>query len=105
MKAVAVCDASKKSTTSAVAPCTPTLFRVPPPPLPPAPVYRTSTRALKHGDLPEDERRKVKLIWLMQCVRGSEHILRREGIDVPREMMLFGADRERPENIAGYRVR
>ena len=63
------------------------------------------TRALKHGDLPEDEQRRVKLTWLMQCVRGSEHILRRQGIDVPQDMMLFGADKERPDNIAGYRVR
>ena len=60
-------------------------------------------RALKHGDLPEDERRRVQVTWLMQCVRGSEHVLRREGIDIPQE--IFGTDKERPQNIAGYRVR
>lgn len=43
------------------------------------------------------------MTWLMQCVRGSEHVLRREGIDIPQE--IFGTDKERPQNIAGYRVR
>ncbi|CAM9475453.1 unnamed protein product [Pylaiella littoralis] len=65
--------------------------------------HLSAVRALKHGDLPEDERKRVIVTWLMQCVRGSEHVLRREGIDIPQE--IFGTDKERPENIAGYRVR
>ncbi|CBJ25679.1 conserved unknown protein [Ectocarpus siliculosus] len=65
--------------------------------------HLSAVRALKHGDLPEDERREVAVTWLMQCVRGSEHILKREGIDIPQE--IFGTDKQRPQNIAGYRVR
>eukprot|EP00752_Nemacystus_decipiens_P016388 g14650.t1 len=65
--------------------------------------HLSAVRALKHGDLPEDERRRVQVTWLMQCVRGSEHVLRREGIDIPQE--IFGTDKERPQNIAGFRVR
>lgn len=65
--------------------------------------FCVTNRALKHGDLPEDERREVAVTWLMQCVRGSEHILKREGIDIPQE--IFGTDKQRPQNIVGYRVR
>eukprot|EP00904_Undaria_pinnatifida_P002554 jgi/Undpi1/1229/HiC_scaffold_108.g14143.m1 len=62
-----------------------------------------AVRALNHGDLPEDERRKVMATWLMQCVRGSDAILRREGIVMP-EGVFRSAD-DGPQTVAGYRVR
>ncbi|CAM9360919.1 unnamed protein product, partial [Sphacelaria rigidula] len=40
---------------------------------------------LKHGDLSDDERLRVTAGWLMQCVRGSDVILRKHGIIVPQE--------------------
>lgn len=55
-------------------------------------------RALKHGDLTEDERRRITAGWLMQCVRGSDGILRRYGIAVPPDAIPN-------ERVAGFSVR
>ncbi|CAN0212868.1 unnamed protein product, partial [Discosporangium mesarthrocarpum] len=38
---------------------------------------------LHHGDLTEDERRRIITTWLMRCVRGANQILERNGILVP----------------------
>lgn len=58
-------------------------------------------RALRHGDLTEDERRKITAGWLLQCVRGSDGILRRHGIVVSEE--VFG--KLSSKKIAGYSAR
>lgn len=66
-------------------------------------VSLTRNRALRHGDLSEDERRKVTAAWLMQCVRGSDQILARDGIVIPEH--VFGPKGDRSQTVAGYRVR
>ena len=43
---------------------------------------------IKPGDLTEKEREKLLLRWIMKSVRGSIHILRREGFDLPKNFSL-----------------
>ncbi|CAM9244180.1 unnamed protein product [Choristocarpus tenellus] len=65
--------------------------------------HLSATRALRHGDLPEDERRRINATWLMQCVRGADKILKREGITVCDR--VWGPLQRGTSGIAGYTVR
>ncbi|CAM9147455.1 unnamed protein product [Ascophyllum nodosum] len=65
--------------------------------------HLSAVRALRHGDLPEHERRRVTATWYMQSVKGSDRILRREGIVVPQSVYRPKGDRS--QTVAGYHVR